>query len=199
MPTDTDHLDFSANSDALTTIIDCASHLGTLLLEYGASSQQAQEQSGQADQALLDSLIHITTAIGALDEIRRNGQKISEIVEVVKDISFQSRILSLNAAVEAAHAGEAGKGFAIVAEEVRNLANRSAEASRDIKSLTAEILDKIEEGSDAVDETAGSIAGIRGFVEATRSTVTGLVESSGNQNTRLDDLLNALAALENQQ
>jgi len=185
-----------ANVASLAAIVDCARDLGRMLREYTASSQQSLDQCDQADQALLGSLVNITTAMGALDEIRKNGEKIAEIVEIVRDIAFQSRILSLNAAVEAAHAGETGKGFAVVAEEVRRLAQRSAEASRGIKQLTGEILATIQTGSEAVDNTAGDIAGIRGHVEATKTTMDTLVAGVAAHEARIEQLLQAVANLD---
>ena len=81
-----------------------------------------------------------------MDEINKEVSSINEAIEVIDQIAFQTNILSLNAAVEAATAGEAGKGFAVVAAEVRNLANRSAEAAREIKHIVELASKKAKEG-----------------------------------------------------
>jgi methyl-accepting chemotaxis protein len=196
MPNDAQSLGRVLDRDELDTIADCISGLSSMLLDHSTSAKGSLEYCAEADQALMDSLVNITTAIGALEEIRSRGQNIAEIVELVKEIAFQSRMLSLNAAVEAAHAGEAGKGFAIVAQEVRNLANRSAKASIDIQRLTSDILNKIDDGCEAVDNTAGDIAGIRGHIEDTKSSVSGLADGVANQRNMVDDLRQVISALE---
>ena len=82
----------------------------------------------------------------AMDEINKEVSSINEAIEVIDQIAFQTNILSLNAAVEAATAGEAGKGFAVVAQEVRNLASRSAEAAKEIKNIVEIATSKANEG-----------------------------------------------------
>ncbi len=86
------------------------------------------------------------TTANAMEEINQKVNAINEAIEIIDQISFQTNILSLNAAVEAATAGEAGKGFAIVAQEVRNLASRSAEAAKEIKTLVEDAATKADEG-----------------------------------------------------
>ena len=88
----------------------------------------------------------------AMQEIENASTTINEAVTVIENIAFQTNILSLNAAVEAATAGEAGRGFAVVAAEVRNLASRSAEAARTIKSLVDEAQIKTTEGKKASED-----------------------------------------------
>ena len=88
----------------------------------------------------------------AMSEIDEEVNAINEAITVIDQIAFQTNILSLNAAVEAATAGEAGKGFAVVAQEVRNLAGRSAEAAREINSLVENATAKANEGKDIADE-----------------------------------------------
>lgn len=83
-----------------------------------------------------------------MDEINIQVNAINEAISVIDQIAFQTNILSLNAAVEAATAGEAGKGFAVVAQEVRNLASRSAEAAREIKTIVSNATVKAKEGKD---------------------------------------------------
>ncbi len=91
-------------------------------------------------------------------DFRQSSEKVSKIISAIDEIAFQTNILALNAAVEAARAGEAGMGFAVVAEEVRNLARRSAEAAKDTSTLIQGSIDKTEEGQGTVDECAKAMA-----------------------------------------
>ena len=82
-----------------------------------------------------------------MDDINASSRQIADIIGVIDGIAFQTNILALNAAVEAARAGEQGRGFAVVASEVRNLAQRSAEAAKEIKSLIGASVEKVEAGA----------------------------------------------------
>jgi methyl-accepting chemotaxis protein len=97
----------------------------------------------------------IATVVDTMRDIHASSSKISDIIGVINGIAFQTNILALNAAVEAARAGESGRGFAVVATEVRNLAHRSADAAREIKTLISDSVEKIASGSKIV-ESAGS-------------------------------------------
>ena len=86
----------------------------------------------------------VKRVVVTMGEIQDSSKKIADIIGVIDSIAFQTNILALNAAVEAARAGEQGRGFAVVATEVRNLAQRSATAAKEIKTLIAESVDKVD-------------------------------------------------------
>lgn len=118
----------------------------------------------------------VGAVVRTMTEISDSSSRISDIISTIDSIAFQTNILALNAAVEAARAGEAGRGFAVVASEVRGLAQRSAEAAREIKSLIGASVEKVESGSRLVDEAGRSIGDL---VTKVKSVSTLIAEMSG--------------------
>jgi methyl-accepting chemotaxis protein len=129
--------------------------------DIARESAQTTEQGGRL-------MTEVVTSMGAIQE---SSRRISEIVGVIDSIAFQTNILALNAAVEAARAGEEGRGFGVVAAEVRNLAQRSAAAAREIKTLITSSGEHVDTGAHLVSETGDTI---RRVVDSFRS-VTGIV------------------------
>ncbi len=138
------------------------------------SAQTAQQADGlvqSASQAAARGGDVVTQVVATMQQISGASRKIVDIIGVIDGIAFQTNILALNAAVEAARAGEQGRGFAVVASEVRQLAQRSADAARQIKQLIADSVDKVDAGSKLADEAGGSMREI--VDQVTR--VTGLI------------------------
>ena len=103
-----------------------------------------------------------------MKEINSSSEKTSKIMRVMEEIAFQTNILALNAAVEAARAGEAGMGVAVAADEVRNLAHRSAQAARDTAALIEESIATSKQGSSKLEQAAASIPQITGSADASQ-------------------------------
>jgi methyl-accepting chemotaxis protein len=134
----------------------------------------------------------------AMDEITQQVTLINEAISVIDQIAFQTNILSLNAAVEAATAGEAGKGFAVVAQEVRNLASRSAEAAKEIKTIVENATTKAGQGK-AI--SADMIKGYEGLLEnISKSTlmISEIANASKEQEAGITQINDAVAALDQQ-
>ncbi len=118
------------------------------------ANQLAQNASAVADQGGTV----VSQVVETMKEINGSSRKIADIIGVIDGIAFQTNILALNAAVEAARAGEQGRGFAVVASEVRNLAGRSANAAKEIKSLIGASVERVEQGSVLVDQAGATMA-----------------------------------------
>ena len=134
----------------------------------------------------------VRKAIDAMGTIEKSSEQISRIIGVIDEIAFQTNLLALNAGVEAARAGDAGRGFAVVASEVRALAQRSAEAAREIKSLISASTTQVGEGVKLVAETGKALERIVQQVAEINSVVTNIAASAHEQSTGLDQVNSAV-------
>jgi methyl-accepting chemotaxis protein len=134
--------------------------------------------------------------VTSMTAIRESSNKVAKIIKVIDEIAFQTNILALNAAVEAARAGEAGMGFAVVAGEVRNLAQRSAQAAKDTASLLEESIARSQEGTGRVEQVAQSIAAITENVARVKGMVEEVRQASGQQAQGIDQVTQAIAQME---
>jgi len=171
--------------------------------EIKAMANQNSEKSVSAtdlvcrsQQNLADTTAALTRLVAAMADIDSSSAKVTKIIKVIEEIAFQTNILALNAAVEAARAGEAGMGFGVVADEVRNLAQRCATAARDTAALIEDSISKSHDGKTRVDEVAASINSV-----ATESiTVKTIVEEvnlgSQEQMRGIDEISKALAQMD---
>ena len=132
----------------------------------------------------------------SMDEINAKVEAINEAIEVIDQIAFQTNILSLNAAVEAATAGEAGKGFAVVAQEVRNLANRSAEAAKEIKDLVENATSKTNDGKKISDEMKAGYSNLNKLISETIDIIQDVSIASSEQLKGIEQINDAVAILD---
>ena len=180
--------DLSGTSEALEGLTKSVVLNTKSVDDVNQSSQSAQASAQVSGQV-------VTSAAEAMTAIQSEAQEIAKIVEIIEGISFQTNLLALNAGVEAARAGEAGLGFAVVASEVRALAQRSSESATDIRSLIERSARQVENGSQKITETVGSLQ----TVEATISEITEKMDvisgSTQSQSDGISSLNNSIANL----
>jgi len=134
--------------------------------------------------------------IDAVNQINEGSRKISQIIHVMDEIAFQTNLLALNAAVEAAHAGDEGKGFAVVAAEVRALAQRSAEAAKDITQLIEESVERAACGKNLAVQSGEALAAIAHNVERVSAMVRRIADSSNEQRQAMRDAKEAITKID---
>jgi methyl-accepting chemotaxis protein len=169
-----------------------------------AARQATQMATANAEVAVRGGQV-VGQVVTTMDEINHSSKKIGDIIGVIDGIAFQTNILALNAAVEAARAGEQGRGFAVVAAEVRSLAQRSAQAAKEIKGLIETSVGKVEDGSRLVAQAGSTISEIVANAEKVSAFISDITTAAGEQSdgigqvnvavTQLDHMTQQNAAL----
>jgi len=153
---------------------------------------QARDAVGSARADAERSGVVVRDAVAAMSEIESSAQQISQIIGVIDEIAFQTNLLALNAGVEAARAGDAGRGFAVVASEVRALAQRSADAAKEIKALISASSQQVDRGVSLVGETGKVLERIVTQVTQINGVVTEIAASAEEQSTGLQQVNTAV-------
>jgi methyl-accepting chemotaxis protein len=160
----------------------------------GAS--HAREIVAAADQDAKKSAVVVRHAVEAMDGIAESARKITQIIGVIDEIAFQTNLLALNAGVEAARAGDAGRGFAVVASEVRALAQRSAEAAKEIKGLISASSAQVDQGVKLVDETGKSLERIMTQVADINTVVSEIAAGAKEQAQGIEEVNTAITQMD---
>ncbi|MGC1301271.1 MAG: PAS domain-containing methyl-accepting chemotaxis protein, partial [Caulobacteraceae bacterium] len=186
----------SASSDNLShrteqqaaSLEETAAALDEITATVKRSALGAKEANAAASAAKADAVTSgevMSEAVAAMGEIEQSSGKITQIIGVIDEIAFQTNLLALNAGVEAARAGDAGRGFAVVAQEVRALAQRSAEAAKEIKALIASSSDQVKRGVRLVGDTGHALTGIAAKVTVIDALISEMAQSAQEQATGL--------------
>ena len=176
----------AASMEQLTGTVTQSTHAAGSARELSSSAADVARRGGQVVQQVVQTM----------DAINDSSRRIGDIIGVIDGIAFQTNILALNAAVEAARAGEQGRGFAVVAGEVRNLAQRSAEAAKEIKQLIATSVDKVEAGSRLVGEAGGTMTEIVDSVGRVNQVIGEISSAAHEQSQGIAEVNTAVSKLD---
>ena len=168
---------------------------GTVKQSADSARQANQLASSAAEDAARGGVV-VSQVVQTMNDITASSKKISDIIGVIDGIAFQTNILALNAAVEAARAGEQGRGFAVVASEVRSLAQRSAQAAKEIKGLIGASVEKVEGGSRLVAAAGATMSEIVGSVQRVSDIIGEITAASAEQSDGIGHVNTSVAELD---
>jgi methyl-accepting chemotaxis protein/carbonic anhydrase len=160
------------------------------------NAKQANSLSDQARNAAQNGDQTMHQLNEAMTGINESSEKISKIIKVIEEIAFQTNLLALNAAVEAARAGEHGKGFAVVADEVRNLAQRCAQAAKETTGLIEDAVNRSQQGTQVANEVGKALGAIVGDVSKVSDLIGGISQASQEQAQGVDQVNTAVSQMD---
>ena len=169
--------------------------LAEAVRQSAEAARQANQLAGSAAEVARRGEV-VGQVVGTMDEISSSSRRIADIIGVIDGIAFQTNILALNAAVEAARAGEQGRGFAVVAGEVRSLAQRSADAAKEIKSLIGASVERVESGSRLVGEAGSTMGEIVASVQRVSDIIAEISAATGEQSEGIGQVNQAVSQLD---
>lgn len=176
----------ASTMEQLTETVRQTAEAAVQMSSLSEHARSIAEQSGAA----------VNKVIATMAEIEQSAQRVQEITGVIDGISFQTNILALNAAVEAAQAGDQGRGFAVVAGEVRKLAQRSAEAAKEIRALIAHSSAAVQSGSARVNEAGRTMSELQSSVQRVTTLITEVTTAAGEQRDGISDVSHVVSELE---
>jgi methyl-accepting chemotaxis protein/methyl-accepting chemotaxis protein-1 (serine sensor receptor) len=170
--------------------------MGSMTRRNAESAQHAAELMAETTRVVRDANVALAELVGAMSGIQDSSDRVAKIIKTIDEIAFQTNILALNAAVEAARAGEAGMGFAVVANEVRNLAQRSAQAARDTATLIDDARQRARDGGTKVTRVEASITSITDGATKVKTLVDEISVASRQQARGIEQVTQAIAQME---
>ena len=182
--------DLSARTEqqagALEETASSMEELTSTVKQNADNARQANQLAASAAETATRGGTVVAEVVSTMDSIDESARKISDIIGVIDGIAFQTNILALNAAVEAARAGEQGRGFAVVAGEVRNLAQRSANAAKEIKELIGDSVARVEAGTRLVGQAGNTMGEVVASVKRVSDIVSEIAAASEEQRAGIE-------------
>ncbi|RZL02185.1 MAG: HAMP domain-containing protein [Rubrivivax sp.] len=170
--------------------------LTSTIKQNADTARQASQLASSASAVAVDGGTVVGQVVATMEDITASSRKVADIIGVIDGIAFQTNILALNAAVEAARAGEQGRGFAVVASEVRSLAQRSAQAAKEIKSLIGESVEKVENGTRLVGTAGSTMQDVVQQVKRVTDLIGEITSASIEQSTGIGQIGDAVHQLD---
>ena len=196
----TGNLDLSGRTELTASSLEQTSasmqQLTETVRHNADAARQANQLVAQATSVAQHGGAVVGNVVSTMEQINNASTKIADIIGVIDGIAFQTNILALNAAVEAARAGEQGRGFAVVAGEVRSLAQRSAEAAKEIKQLIGTSVEQVQAGSRLVRDAGTTMKDIVDSVQRVNDIMAEITASTGEQSTSIAEVGQAVAHLD---
>ena len=171
-------------------------HLTSNVRQSADAAAQANQLAASASAVAQRGGAVVSQVVSTMDEINGSSKRIADIIGTIDGIAFQTNILALNAAVEAARAGEQGRGFAVVAGEVRNLAQRSAEAAREIKGLIGASVERVETGARLVQDAGATMSEIVASVQRVTDVIGEITAAASEQSSGIGQVNGAVTSLD---
>ncbi|HEV6967484.1 MULTISPECIES: methyl-accepting chemotaxis protein [Roseateles] len=181
--------DLQQAASSMRQMTEAARHSSEAMGEASALAETTRQHARHSGEVVLN-------AVTAMNGVSQSSRKIADIIGVIDGIAFQTNILALNAAVEAARAGEQGRGFAVVAGEVRQLAQRSAEAAKEIKSLIGASVEQVDAGSRLVNEAGTQMQEVVSSVERVAALIKDATELARTQSAGLREIADSVDRLD---
>ncbi|MGA9033092.1 MAG: methyl-accepting chemotaxis protein [Sulfuricaulis sp.] len=186
----------SAQASSLEETAASLEELTTTVKQNAENSMQANQLASNACDIAVKGGRAVAQVVVTMGAITESSRKIVDIISVIEGIAYQTNLLALNAAVEAARAGEQGRGFAVVASEVRNLARRSADAAKEIKSLIDDSVSKVDNGSELVHEAGRTMSEIVGSIKKVSNIVAEIAAASNEQSAGIEQVNQAIVQMD---
>ncbi|OSZ67246.1 methyl-accepting chemotaxis protein [Hydrogenophaga sp. IBVHS2] len=170
--------------------------VGSTVQQNADNAQTANQLAVNASSITAEGGQVVNEVVGTMRDIEQSARRIGEIIGVIDGIAFQTNILALNAAVEAARAGEQGRGFAVVAGEVRNLAQRSAEAAKEVRKLIIDSVDRVEKGTALADRAGATMQEIVASIRRVSDIVGEISAASAEQSSGVSQVGEAITQMD---
>ncbi len=186
----------TAQASSLEETSTALSQMATMTRQNADNANKTHSTTTNNDKLITAGSTSVSNMSEAMAEINDSADKISRIIKTIEDIAFQTNLLALNAAVEAARAGEAGKGFAVVADEVRNLAGRSAQAARDTTELIEGTIERVRRGAGFASELNESFTEIETGSRAVTGLIGQITTATNEQANGVEQVSNAIGMMD---
>jgi methyl-accepting chemotaxis protein len=189
----------SRTEEQASSLEETAASIEEMTATVNQNAQNASQASGVAIAAAdvaRKGGVAVDEVVRTMEGIQASSRKIGDIIGVIDSIAFQTNILALNAAVEAARAGEQGRGFAVVASEVRSLAQRSAEAAKEIKGLITDSVDRVDAGARLADDAGKTMTEVVASVNRVSHIIGEIASATSEQSTGIAQVNQAVADLD---